>query len=561
MGWNSWDCFGTGVTEAQTLENARYMASHLKKHGWKVVTVDIDWFAPGASGWDYVADRELSLDGYGRVLPAPDRFPSGFKALASEIHGMGLRFGVHLLRGIPRKAVERNLPILGTSLHAGDIADKADVCRWNPDMYGVDMSKPGAQAYYDSLFKLLAEWGIDFVKVDDLSTPYHKAEIEGIRRAIDKCGRPMVFSTSPGPTGLEHGSDIVANANMWRISDDFWDSWGALKEQFERVDKWTPFRGPGHWPDADMLPLGAVRQGQKNDWTNFTHDEQTTMMSLWCIARSPLILGGHLPRNDAFTLSLLTNDEVLAVNQRSSGNRQLWRKGDLVAWVAVVPGSRDKYLALFNASDQKRLDPSRATFQSGIVGRSGPVSIDVAVDGARKLWLYVSDAGDGNFADHAVWSEPTLVFDGETRRLTSLKWDSATQGYGVAAVDRSVVGKPLILDGKPVPFGIGTHASSMIVYTLPEGVKRFRATAGLEHEGAILNGGGTLKFMVFTQDPMAGSSDAAVPVACSLSELGFSGTARVRDLWSRKDLGAFTGEFAPSIPWHGSGLYRVSAAR
>lgn len=357
MGWNSWDCFGTGVTEAQTRANADYMAQHLKKHGWKIVTVDIDWFVPGAKGWNYVPNVELTMDPYGRVMPAVDRFPSasdgkGFTKLAKDLHKQGLKLGVHLLRGIPRKAVERNLPIFGTSYHAADIANKADFCPWNPDMWGVDMSKPGAQEYYDSLIKMLAEWGIDFIKVDDLSRPYHTPEIEAIRKAIDKCGRPIVFSTSPGATPVSEGKHVENHANMWRISDDFWDNWGALKEQFERLDHWTPFRGPGHWPDADMLPLGAVREGQRDNWTNFTQTEQVTLMSLWCIARSPLILGGHLPKNDAFTLSLLTNDEVLAVNQKSTNNKQVYNREDHVVWMGDVPGSKDKYVALFNATDK-----------------------------------------------------------------------------------------------------------------------------------------------------------------------------------------------------------------
>lgn len=564
MGWNSWDCFGTGVTESQVRENAEYMAAKLKSHGWKVVTVDIDWCLPGAKGWDYRPNAPLAMDEYGRLLPTPDRFPSatagkGFKPLADSIHAMGLKFGVHLMRGIPRNAVAQNTPIKGSAHRAADIANKNDACPWNPDMWGVDMSKPGAQAYYDSVMKLMAEWGVDFIKIDDLSTPYHQAEIEGIRKAIDGCGRPIVLSTSPGPTPIESGNHVQSHANMWRISGDFWDDWAALKEQFERVDRWTPFRGPGHWPDADMLPLGAVRQGQKNDWTNFTPIEQTTLMTLWSICRSPLILGGHLPRNDAFTLSLITNDEVLAINQKSSNNRQLWRNGDSIAWVADIPGSPDKYLALFNARDQHPLDLSHATFRSETITRSKPfVDIDVDISGAKKLYLFVDDAGDGIFADHAVWAEPRLQGKAGEIRLTELTWRSATQGYGQAAVNRSVVGKPLVLDSHPVGYGIGTHAKSMIEYDLPEGVTRFRARAGLENEGATLNGGGTIRFAVFAQEPTGGTDDPALTMAVPFSDLGFNGPVRVRDLWAHRDLGRFSTKFESAVPWHGARLFRLS---
>jgi hypothetical protein len=270
-----------------------------------------------------------------------------------------LKFGLHLLRGIPRQAVHDNTPILNTSFHAADIADTKDICLWNPDMYGVDMTKPGAQEYYDSVFQLLASWEIDLIKVDDLSRPYHTAEIEAIRKAIDKTGRPIVFSTSPGATPLADGEHIANHANMWRISDDFWDDWKLLKEQFERLGAWTPHRAPGHFPDADMLPLGNVRAFESNGWTHLTHNEQITLMTLWSIAKSPLIMGGNLPKNDEFTLSLLTNDSVLAVDQNSTGNHQLFRDGDLICWIADVPNSHDKYVALFNAKDHPAASDSK----------------------------------------------------------------------------------------------------------------------------------------------------------------------------------------------------------
>lgn len=358
MGWNSWDCFGATVNETLTKTNADFMAANLARHGWQYITVDIQWYEPQSMGWDYSKNPQPVMDEYGRLWPVAAKFPSsaagrGFKPLADYIHARGLKFGLHLMRGIPREAVKRNTPIFGTVFHAADIADTNSICEWNPDMYGVDMTKPGAQSYYDSVFKLMAEWGLDFIKVDDLSRPYHQAEIEGIRKAIDHSGRAIVLSTSPGATPLTAGAHVEQNANQWRITDDFWDKWSLLKPEFELLNAWTPYRGPGHWPDPDMLPLGAINVGPKmqHNHTHFTHDEQRTLMTLWCVARAPLIFGGHLPWSDAFTMSLITNDAVLAVDQNSMGNRQLFRTGDLVAWTAEVPGSADHYLALFNASD------------------------------------------------------------------------------------------------------------------------------------------------------------------------------------------------------------------
>ena len=356
MGWNSWDSFATTLTEDQAIANAQVMAKVLLPHGYDVFTVDIQWYEPGATGFDYRQDAHLELDPWGRLLPAVNRFPSsansaGFKPLGDRLHALGLKFGIHLMRGAPRQAADRNLPVLGTDVRIGDIVDRSSTCPWNPDMYGVDMRKPGAQAYYDSVFKLLAAWGVDYVKVDDMSRPYHDhaPEIEAVRKAIDASGRPMVLSLSPGETPLDAAAHVQRHANLWRISDDFWDQWPLLLEQFGRLERWNPYRLPGCWPDADMLPLGVLNLGKRT--TRFTPDEQRTMMTLWSIARSPLIMGGDLRKLDPATTALLTNDEVLAVNQRSTGNRPEIDDDRQAAWAAEVPGSKARYVALFNKTD------------------------------------------------------------------------------------------------------------------------------------------------------------------------------------------------------------------
>jgi alpha-galactosidase len=404
MGWNSWDCFATTVTEEQTKAHADYMADKLAKYGWVYVVVDIQWYEPGAKSFDYRKGASLIMDEWGRLLPAENRFPSaaggaGFKLLGDYIHGKGLKFGVHLLRGIPRQAVDQNLPIKGTDLHAADIADKKSICPWNPDMYGVDMTKPGAQAYYNSVFDLFARWGVDFVKVDDISRPYHqhKTEIEAVRKAIDQTGRPMVLSLSPGETAISAADHVVRHANLWRISDDFWDNWKLLLPQFERLNKWSKHIGPGHWPDADMLPLGIVGQGRK---TKLTKDEQYTLISLWAIARSPLIFGGDMRKMDDFTLSLITNEEVIAVDQDSGNNRQLFRREGLVAWTADIPNSNEKYLAVFNTRNKPKDDASsgvKVPVKFSELGLKGPCKI-------RDLWKK-ADVGqfDEEFAPDINW--------------------------------------------------------------------------------------------------------------------------------------------------------------
>lgn len=379
MGWNSWNSFATTITEAEALETARIMRAKLLPAGYDILTIDIQWYEPEAKSYRYNDHPMPAMDGFGRLLPAPNRFPSsaggkGFAPIAGEVHGMGLRFGVHLMRGIPRAAVAANLPVLGTRLCAKDIADTSSICGWNPDMYGVDMTRPGAQSYYDSVFALFASWGVDFVKMDDMNRPYdaHAAEIEAAHKAIAASGRPMILSLSPGETPLARAEHVGCHAQMWRISDDFWDEWPLLEAQFVRLENWSRYSGPGGWPDADMLPLGRLALGERD--TRFTPDEQRTLMTLWSIARSPLIMGGDLRHLDAATLALLTNPEVIAVNQRSSGNRPHFIEDGFRVWTAqAADGGR--HVALFNPADK----PRTADFDLRRIGISGMSS-------ARDLW-------------------------------------------------------------------------------------------------------------------------------------------------------------------------------
>jgi alpha-galactosidase len=365
MGWNSWDAYGTTVRGSEVRANADYMAKYLRKFGWEYIVVDIEWYAVAPKTHGYIPRGEVAMDEYGRFIPAVGRFPTaangvGFKALADYIHGKGLKMGIHVMRGIPRDAVDKNLPIEGSQYHAADVADKVHVAPWKgmEDTYGVDMTKPGAQDWYDSEARLYASWGLDFIKADDMSAPYHGAEIHALSVALAKAGkaagRPIVLSLSPGAAPLAQHEDMAANAQMWRISGDFWDNWAKLKKQFDLTHAWEQFSGPGHWPDADMLPMGFIglraEVGEPRK-TAFTPDEQRTMMTLWSMFRSPLMMGGDLPSNDASTLELMTNPEVLAVDQNSTGGHEVYRDGNTIAWVANKPASEAKYVAVFNVGD------------------------------------------------------------------------------------------------------------------------------------------------------------------------------------------------------------------
>ncbi len=365
MGWNSWDCYGAAVTEEIVLGNAAYMAQHMKEYGWEYIVVDIQWSEPTADGWDYHPFAPLCMDEFSRLIPAENRFPSaanglGFAPLAQKVHALGLKLGIHIMRGIPRQAVHQNTAILGTDKTARQIAKVNSTCPWNGDMYGVDSKKDGAQAYYDSLFALYASWGVDYVKVDDIANteqfphnPYAaREEIEMIRHAIDSCGRPMVLSLSPGPAPVSEAAHLCQHANLWRMTGDLWDNWESLHRMFDRCQQWVPFVRPGCWPDCDMLPLGYIMAQSETHghMTNLTSAEQRTMMTLWAIFRSPLMMGGELRRNDEWTLKLLTNPEVLYVNQHSFAGRCVRRGANDAVWTAQGEDGR-LFVALFNTSD------------------------------------------------------------------------------------------------------------------------------------------------------------------------------------------------------------------
>jgi hypothetical protein len=359
MGWNSYDAFNWSVTESDVKANADYMRANLKQHGWQYVVIDWAWYYPGrhnnSPNQDANLNPRLRMDANGRLLPDTTRFPSavgdnGFKPLADYVHAQGLKFGVHLMRGIPRQAVADNVPVAGTSCRANQINNNTTAA-WLNLMWGLNMSNACAQAYLDSVFQLLAGWGVDYVKVDDIAAPtYRQAEVEGYRLAIQHSGRPMVLSLSPGPTPLSSGPHVQANAHMWRIVNDLWDNWSGVNNLFDQLRDWTRYRAKGAYPDPDMIPIGRLSKFGPNGsprYSNLSPDEQRTLMTLWTITRSPLMWGGNLVENRASELALMTNAAVMSVDQNSTNNRQLV-DGSRQVWAADVPGSKDRYVALFN---------------------------------------------------------------------------------------------------------------------------------------------------------------------------------------------------------------------
>lgn len=381
MGWTSYQALRPQALENEVRANADYMAQTLKAHGWQFVLVDYSWAYPnppadngGNPNQSRLKNGQyaplLNMDAHGRLLPDVRKFPSakdgqGLRPLASYLHGLGLKFGLHVLRGIPRQAVWAKTPILGTNgITADQIADTVNVCPWLNHMYGIDMRKPGAQQYYNSLLELYGQWNVDYIKFDDMgqSQPfaYHKDEVEAVRTAIDDLRRPILFSVAPAQP-FDSSNHLRRHANLFRISNEAITTWEQLKNQFVHGAQWATVANAGHWPDADRLPLGW--RPKRNEAGNvpsdaadvaFTDAEQRTRLTLWCIMKSSLMIDGNLPDCTPFVSDLLTNDEGLAVNQQATNARQSSRTNDIVIWTSDAADGQTKNVALFNLSDESR---------------------------------------------------------------------------------------------------------------------------------------------------------------------------------------------------------------
>ena len=399
MGWNSYDYYDTTVNEEQVKANADYMAAHMKDAGWEYIVVDIEWYAKDAGTmrdrYQYIPFGDEEIDEYGRLLPALNRFPSaaggkGFAPLAEYIHNLGLKFGIHIMRGIPRKAAHEHMPVLGTDITANEIADPSSICVWNPDMYGVRRNAKGAQEYYDSIISLYAEWGVDYIKCDDICNtnayphnPYSAAhEVEMLQRAIQKSGRDIVLSLSPGPALIEKAWHYEKYANMWRITDDFWDNWDLLRNMFDRCELWQNHVAEGSYPDCDMLPLGKIGKGfGKEEWnTNFTKDEQITMMTLWCVFGSPLMIGAELTLLDDWTLDLLTRKDILRLVSNAYVGKQFEKNADYAIWSCMNHATGEKFMAFFNFRD------TELEIRCDLKAVEQFADVKVDADSAKELW-------------------------------------------------------------------------------------------------------------------------------------------------------------------------------
>ncbi len=556
MGWNSWDCYYSSVTEKEVLQNAQYLVDNdLVRHGWEYVVIDIRWYCnhPSLGGGNYNqrGTQDYVLDEYGRYLPSPTRFPScmvdgrnmGFKALADKLHGMGLKLGIHIMRGVPQAVVKGNYRLKGSEstpwsqVYNGTTSP----CTWLKDNLLVRNNEAG-QLYYNSIMDLYAEWGVDFLKIDDLSRPFYTDEIHMIRRAIDQTGRPIVLSLSPGKTQYTYAEECLANANMWRMMDDLWDNWSAVDAVFNEANEWSRYTRPGNFADCDMLPLGQIAMtiadpgyasADKGRWTNLTRNEQLTMMSLWGICHSPLFFGGEMTKNDDFTLSLLTNEEYHRMHKYAVDAHQVMADEDngRVAWTSTDPETGNRYLALFQRDNTRWVVGGKALYKSETVAyTTDGHAVDVDIEwpeGSKTLVLVVDDGGDNYNYDHGDWINPTLVLrDGSEVELTGTYQKRVyTNSYFNRVYENKNVdnGGKMKVMGTTYDRGFSTDANAAIFFEIPADmdVARFKAMAAADDSGIGQTGSTTsIRFMVFDCNPLTTEQDDAVARSGLISRTG-----------------------------------------
>jgi alpha-galactosidase len=370
MGWSSWSSIRSNPTEATIKAQAQALANTLKSYGYSYINLDDFWYL----------NPTTSVDQYGRWNVDTSRFPDGMAATANYVHSLGLKFGIYLTPGIPVAAVRQNTPIQGTSYHAADIADtsryETNYNFGNNAMYYINYSKPGAQAFINSWADELASWGVDFLKIDGVGD-WDIPDIQAWSTALRQSGRPIYFSLS-NSLDVNNVSIWQQNANGWRISGDVecycstLVTWNSVSSRFSIAPRWVGDGGPGGWNDLDSLDVGnGARDG-------LTNDERQSYMTLWAIESAPLSIGDNLTSLDSYGLSLLTNSEVIAVDQAGHQAHPISQASSQQVWFANN-GDGSYTVALFN------LGGSTATVSVNwsSLGFSGAASV-------RDLWSHTN---------------------------------------------------------------------------------------------------------------------------------------------------------------------------
>lgn len=371
MGWNSFDCYGRYTYEEDVKVNIDFMAENLKKYGYEYIITDIGWYGMfhyDYEGQKYPSERHASdvcMDEYGRYISSEKMYPGTVKAMCRYAHEKGLKFGVHLMRGVPRKAVELKLPIKGTNYTCDMIADLSDTCEWCHYNYGIDMSKPGSYEYYKSVIELMEEWEIDFIKYDDI-TGFPK-EIEAVAKAVQEIERPMVLSLSPGGDTREEFMQSYKMANMLRITEDIWDNQDSIDQVFERLKTFYDYQDNDFYIDLDMLCIGHLmlcrpKEQFSNGSTNalvsgqglermcaLSKAQQETFMTIRALCASPLMIGSDLPTMGEEAYSLITNEDMIDCNQRTERFFPVKAQDGVVIWKSDAG-----YIGIFNTESHEK---------------------------------------------------------------------------------------------------------------------------------------------------------------------------------------------------------------
>lgn len=364
MGWNSWDSYGLKLNERTALANMDAFAQKLKPFGYEYFVFDAGWYNEEANGRE-----SINLNKFGIFQPSETYFPNGIKPVIDHCHKLGLKFGLHLMRGIPRLAVKQNLPVEGANCKAADIADTNSICLWSTLCYGVNMSKPGAQEYYNSMINQMADWGVDFIKYDDIVL--FPEEVNAVVKAIEQCGRPILLSLSPGDVVDMNTIDILIQANMLRVTQDIWDNQVSIDKTFIAMHNWQGTHFSQFWIDMDMIPFGQLRldtkqsiskeelaeyeefgMGGPNRWSKLNKDQMYTFITQRAICASPLMVGGDLISLDDFSLKLLTNKEMIQCNQNGVMGKMIHEMDSIEVWETPQKNSKSLWVAIFNRSNK-----------------------------------------------------------------------------------------------------------------------------------------------------------------------------------------------------------------
>lgn len=482
LGWSSWSLESTNfpgvnptgpaswLTEQHILEQTDLVASKLKSHGYEYVNIDAGWLG--------------GFDSYARPTVNTTSFPDGIKFVADHVHGKGLKLGAYLAIGLDLRAYNSgNTPIYGTTTcHTKDLVypDLRTTNGWNTS-YKIDYSNQCGQAYANSIADQLAGWGVDFLKMDGVGPGsfqggenYDNTEDVAVwNKALKQTGRPIQFVIS---WALSHNQAAVwkANTNGWRIDTDVecycntlvtWDN--SVKQRWNDVVQWIPDAGPGHWNNLDSLDVGSGAMD------GLTEAERQSYMTLWAIEAAPLYAGDDLSKLDSYGLSLLTNDEVIAVDQAGVPAKPVSQSTDQQVWSnRNEDGSYT--VALFNLGSA----PASVTANWNDIGITGKAAV-------RDLWSH-TNLGNSN----GSFSASLPAHGSRLLRITPSNTDGPTM--------------PISLHGT------GSTASSVTVswdpsakasgYNVIVGTKKAVWTTGTSAIVTGLNPGTSYKFTVVAED-------------------------------------------------------------